>query len=810
MAIETLPLPGLVGGVSQQIAALRHPTQCTEQENGLATLLDGLYKRPGSQHIAVLPLTGPNGASVTGSAGAVYGHVIDRGSAGRFQLALVNGNMMLYNLDSGAVQTVAFPDGLTYLAASDPTTMFRCLTVADTTFIANTSKTVAMQAAGTSANPVNVAYISVRESQINQNYVVTVDGVTGFAQRNSEGMGGYNAAGVAQFFTTGMVANQSEFAGAIRQVMAGLLGGGYTVTQIPGTTVVKIVRNSGAAINAFCFDSWNGNLMRAVHLGVDTFAELPARFETGYTVTINGSADNTSDPYYVKWTGSRWEETHKPALETTFNATTMPHKLVPLGDGTWTFQAISDWVTRKVGDDTSNPKPSFVGTAIRGMAFFRNRLMFLSQDSAVLSRPGDYFNFFASSATQVLATDPIDLASPVAKVNLLEWAEPFNEDLVIWTDQAQQLRLKGGDVLTSETARLVPATTFNTERSVQPIGLGNRALFADTAGGYSRLSLYRVSADTVTNTADDITEHVPSYVPALPRKLVGSTTSNMLAVLPSGLSKAFKVFRYTLDDEKLTQKAWQNFTLETNDDTRFIDGYWVKNKLYLLTHVTVTGDSPAGGRLHLSVIDFEPLVEDLYAGVALRLDNRVLGTPVAFDGTNTTVDVPYLAAGQLTYVKCVDGLEPQLLTPVASVNLSASTRATLPGNQMGATIWVGRPFTFRYVFTEFVFRNADGIPQIDTVATVKKLLLRYTRTGYFKAKVQHLQRALYQYEVNGHTVGMPGQGATDLALSSGDYAVPVHGKPAGLEVSIESTSVLPLNIPYAEWSAAVMRRARRR
>jgi hypothetical protein len=57
---------------------------------------------------------------------------------------------------------------------------------------------------------------------------------------------------------------------------------------------------------------------------------------------------------------------------------------------------------------------------------------------------------------------------------------------------------------------------------------------------------------------------------------------------------------------------------------------------------------------------------------------------------------------------------------------------------------------------------------------------------------------------------MPGQGATDLALSSGDYAVPVHGKPAGLEVSIECTSVLPLNIPYAEWSAAVMRRARRR
>ena len=161
MTQVTRSIPGLFGGVSQQIPAMRHPTQCAVQDNGLATLVDGLYKRPGTQHRYTFPLAGLNGASVAGSAGAAHVHIIDRGTAGLFGLVIVNGSLQLYNLLTGAVETVTFPQGTAYLAGA-PETDIRCLTVADYTFIVNTKRVAKMKAATSAMNPTNVAYINIK------------------------------------------------------------------------------------------------------------------------------------------------------------------------------------------------------------------------------------------------------------------------------------------------------------------------------------------------------------------------------------------------------------------------------------------------------------------------------------------------------------------------------------------------------------------------------------------------------------------------------------------------------------------------
>ena len=45
------------------------------------------------------------------------------------------------------------------------------------------------------------------------------------------------------------------------------------------------------------------------------------------------------------------------------------------------------------------------------MIFFRNRLSILSDENIIMSRPGDFTNFFAKSAIQLIASDPIDIAA---------------------------------------------------------------------------------------------------------------------------------------------------------------------------------------------------------------------------------------------------------------------------------------------------------------------------------------------------------------------------------------------------------------
>ena len=80
----------------------------------------------------------------------------------------------------------------------------------------------------------------------------------------------------------------------------------------------------------------------------------------------------------------------------------------------------SSGLPREVGDEDSNPDPSFVGQTVKDMFFYMNRLGFLSSDSVILSQPGDYFNFFVGSAIAVSDADPIDMTASSTKPATLE------------------------------------------------------------------------------------------------------------------------------------------------------------------------------------------------------------------------------------------------------------------------------------------------------------------------------------------------------------------------------------------------------
>ena len=73
--------------------------------------------------------------------------------------------------------------------------------------------------------------------------------------------------------------------------------------------------------------------------------------------------------------------------------------------------SVPQWDDALVGDDITNPEPSFVGKEINKMLFFRNRFTILADENIVMSRPGDFTNFFGKSAIQLVASDPIDIAA---------------------------------------------------------------------------------------------------------------------------------------------------------------------------------------------------------------------------------------------------------------------------------------------------------------------------------------------------------------------------------------------------------------
>ena len=112
------------------------------------------------------------------------------------------------------------------------------------------------------------------------------------------------------------------------------------------------------------------------------------------------------------------------------------------------------YANRDIGDDNSNPFPKFKGRSIERVLFFRNRLVFLAGENVIASRPGNFGDFFNTTALTVSTNDPIDIAcSSTFPSTLMDGIEIPNGLLVFSTDQ-QFLLTTDDSVLTPETARL--------------------------------------------------------------------------------------------------------------------------------------------------------------------------------------------------------------------------------------------------------------------------------------------------------------------------------------------------------------------
>lgn len=784
MSLISRAIPGLFGGVSQQIPAMRHQTQGEVQDNGLSTVVQGLFKRPGTKHVTELPNQWSSGTSES-VIGNVHCHVIDRGAGSRWQATLGPSDINVVNLETGAAEPVVYQDiaGVAtgfpaYLTAVDPQTAFRCITVADTTFLVNTEKVVASVNNDSATLAATRAYVYVKSAIQQHTFTVTVNG-TGSS------------------YTSGTTTTVDAIAtGLVAAINA--TGGGRTAILVPG--IIGLIQvDFSATIAVTATDTYGNTTMLVLTNGVQRYSELPPSFVAGVRVKIIGTtAGAGTDPYYVTWNGKQWIETRAYGVTTDLNAATMPYRIFKLG-GQWCVRPTA-WGSRMIGDDDTNPMPSFVGEKLRDIFFYRNRLGFLASDSVILSKAGEYFNFFSSTATDVLDSDPIDLGGSAESVDTLDWAVPFNQQLIIWASSKQQFSLAAGDILSPATARLVPVTAFESVNTARPKQLGNRIVFPSTINGYTQLSLYRVAQDTVSNTAEPLTDHIPTYIPIAPRNIELSETAKVLAVVPPGKGNELYVFKYEDDGDKLSQRAWQRFTFSGS----IVKVHWAGQMLYL-TVLYRSSTSTGGHRLCLEAIDFAQTAVDPSLSFGMRLDRRVFVNGATATGVfgevQFTATMPY--STNLEVYRYVGSSDP-VKVDITGVTVNAGSPTTLtikvksPGTD--GTFAVGQPYLFRYVFTEVFMRDQEGVPVMDAGLKLLRMALRYVKTGYFKAKVTTKAGGQYEYVMNGQGVGLVGQllGALPV-LVKGDFGIPIQAKAQDTTISIESASHLPCCFPYAEW-----------
>lgn len=763
-------IPSLFNGVSQQPPTLRHDTQAELSENAYPTIATGLRKRPPLSYLALLSRSVISNAAV---------HIINRSVNERYVVFVTNGGIQVFSLLDGSARSVSFPNGVSYLASASPSTDFGFVTVADYTFILNRTVQVT-QGAASPANPNNVAYFAVQLNEASVKYEATIDGTTVTHTTGSSGEDTQSIAWqLANAFTTALPT-------------------GYTFSVLPSTAIIKAVKQSGAISSASCVDGFGNTAMLDMNKAIPTFSKLPATFESGYTFEITGDPQGGTSSYYVQWNGSAWQETTKPGVTNTLTSATLPWKLVRQADGSFTFTPV-DWEPRKVGDDTSNPAPSFVNRTIADIFFFRGRLGFLADENVCMSRSGEYYNFWGKTATAVIDTDPIDTNVGTNKVSILKFAVPFNKSLLLFSDQTQFQLTGGQELMSPKTVKADVATEFDSGTAARPVGIGQAVYFGVTVGSHTGVREYYVDATTLTNDATDVTAHVPAYLPANLFSLAASSSEDVVFALCRDEPNVVYVYKFFWSGNTKQQSAWFKFVFDAG--TTVLGAEFINNKCYFVLN-------RADGT-YLETMDLQPDLSDAGIGFVVNLDHRVYVTGSYDSNANlTTFTLPYAVASS-GYTMVAGPAFTGRVGKKIKFTANGSYAVTALGNWTAGPVFFGQDYALRYVFSQQYAKDQNQVAMTNGKLKLRRFYIDYTKSGYFRVEVQPKARDTYTYVFSGHTLGTSSATLGIPSIESGTFKFPVMTSNEGVRVELINDSYMPSIFQSAGWDGEFVTFGRR-
>ena len=783
MPLVTQTIKNLKGGISQQPDILRFPDQGAEQVNGFSSEVQGLQKRPPT--VLVKRLRGGIGFEKP------LVKLINRDATERYYVVYYAiGIIEVYDLDGNQL-TVNAPNGWAYTVTPNPRDDIRVVTVADYTFIVNRSRTITE-----SVNLSHVGYrkngqfmVNVKGGQYGRWYRVYVNGVKVAEFETPDGKEPEHSKKISTQYITDKLEESMR---------ANMGPSGWQITK--GPNWVKGYHPTTPALDIKTEDGFSGANMIGVIFDVQRFNQLPAVGPDGYIVRVSGDPGSGSDDYYIRFDASDnlWKETLEPGISLGMEWGTMPHVLVREANGTFTFRP-AEWSFRVSGDDDSNPQPSFVGSVISDVFFFRNRLGLLSGENIILSGSGDFFNFFPKSVVASPDTDPIDVAVSHNRVSNLNHAVPFAEELLLWSDQTQFV-LRSDGVLSPRSVRVDQSTEFENAIASRPVAAGRSVYFAAPRASFTSIRRYYSVQDvSQVKNADDVSAHIQSYIPNGVFSLNSSTTENVVTILSQGAENRIFLYKYLYLEEQLVQQSWSHWQFA--EGSRILAADFVGAMMYILR------SSDLG--LFLERVEFTQNTRDLpNEPYRVFADQKVWTNEVGYNeaGNFSWISIYNLyghdgeSSGDYWAVRD-DGKAFYLELPDGGWGVDKFFR--LPGDQRGRSFTLGRAYVFRYKFSKFLIKVTDqsGTRSEDVGRLqVRRAWVNYEQTGPFTVTVCDR----FTYTMSGKKLGEYTLGGP--ALDTDQFRFPVMANARECDIVIESSDPTPVAIIGAGWSGMYFRR----
>ena len=781
MAIELLSssIPNLINGVSQQPPALRLPSQAQSQLNGLSSVVNGLSKRPNTQLIKKL--------GTHNEIQNCFIHTMQRDNNEFYILVISTTSVRVfdqYGVERTVSGTASYLSGLT-----SPATELSATTVNDYTFIVNKTKTVAdLPNLTNTRNPEALVYL--KKGDYNCKYQIKI----------TKGTVNYLSTVTTMSSTQSSTALTQNAEASIRtdtiindlKTFNGTTGNPSNITMTDYGNVIHFESTDGTDFTIETEDSVGDTALFAFKDTTSDFKKLPPVGPTGFKIAVIGDNTKGQDDYYVELktpetNGKQvWKETIKDGVKFVLNSSTLPVRLISNASGTFSLGSIT-WDTRKVGDDDTNPFPSFVGQKINDIFFYKNRLGILSGENVIMSENGSFYNFFVKTVLTTLDSAPIDVAVSNNQVSVLKHAVPFDSSLLLFSD-LNQFRLEGDGVLTNETLSINVSTSFEADLTAKPVSAGKNVYFATSRNSFAGIREYFVDSDIDTNDAAEITAHVPAYIKGSVTDLAASSNEDMLLVKGSDEPHIVYVYSYYWQGREKLQAAWSKWSFTGN----------VRNFLFSGSDIYLVTDDYFGGTC----------LEKLSLNQQPTTTNSVTNATTAFiplldrsykmsasDFTNNAFVVPYSHPD----AKIV-GDNGSYYTSVSAFNSDVPTTGEY---------WYGIPYSFEYTFSEVIMKLAEQPVTTGGRLQLRNMSISFNDTATFKTSVEYEARPAKETTFNASTLNSVNSSLNQISVASGDYRFGILGEASNVKVTIKNDEYTPCTFQSAEWEGIFNTRNRR-
>ena len=287
------------------------------------------------------------------------------------------------------------------------------------------------------------------------------------------------------------------------------------------------------------------------------------------------------------------------------------------------------WSGRIAGDKKTALDPTFVGRKITNLNLFRNRLVMLSDENAILSAADDHGRFWPETVQTIIDSDPVDISCGGTSINILLSSVAFANTLLLFSKNSQfrlDAGINVGSALTPKTTTITQMTSFDMDTSVDPIAVGRNTYFPIPKGNFSGLrEFFLPDSSGSVPLSEEVTASIPRYIPSNLCGFVSAVAEDAIAMISVTQPKRIYLYKFFFEEDTKLQSAWSYWEVS---GSKSILGAAVKGSdMYVLVEYS--------DGVYLEKVSLRPEQVDEGTDIEILLDRK---TTESVSGLSTTLN----------------------------------------------------------------------------------------------------------------------------------------------------------------------------